>query len=134
MENISQMIGAHPKRAQANPDLQMLMQETMMCQAACVICADACLSETDVQSLTNCIALNNDCADVCAATSRLAGRVGHHNQSVMVHQLQACREVCRLCAEECEMHPHQHCKVCADACRRCEEVCARVVDSVMAMA
>jgi hypothetical protein len=134
MESVTTIIDSHPKPPHRNPQLPGFIQELMNCETTCTICADACLSEQDVQMLSACIALNVDCADVCAATARLASRVGHHNGSVMRHQVEACREICRLCAEECERHEHEHCKICAQSCRACEDACSRTLQHMMSMA
>lgn len=91
------------------------------CMAACEHCATACLGEADVKMMVRCIALDRDCADICALTARLVARGSEHGQ----HMLRECAEVCRLCAEECEKHAAHmdHCRECAAACRRCEEAC-----------
>jgi hypothetical protein len=44
------------------------IDECYACAQACTACADACLAEDMVQQLKQCIRLNLDCADVCAAT------------------------------------------------------------------
>lgn len=133
MESLARMIHAHP-HGQVSEPLKNLLPVLMECESACVMCADACLSEADVQMLAECISLNVDCADVCAATARLAGRIGHHYKPAMRHQLEACREICRLCAEECEQHEHEHCRVCAEICRSCEQACSAVIEMAMAHA
>lgn len=131
MESLPQMFCTHPNAGNVPAQVQAMVQELIACESACIVCADACLSEQDVQMLATCIALDLDCADVCAVTSRLASRMGHHRKAVMPHQIQACREMCRLCAEECERHDHEHCRVCAQACRRCEEACDKVLQRAM---
>lgn len=133
MESMDRMIKAHP-RGQVPEQLKNLLTALMECESSCVMCADACLSETDVKMLVDCIALNADCSDVCTATARLVGRIGHHHRPAMQRQLEACREICRLCAEECEQHEHEHCRVCAESCRRCEQACAAVLERAAAHA
>ncbi|HEU5147385.1 MAG TPA: four-helix bundle copper-binding protein [Chryseosolibacter sp.] len=32
-----------------------------------------------------------------------------------------------MCAEECNKHNHEHCKVCAEACLACAEACHALV-------
>ncbi len=46
------------------------------CAQCCTACADACLGEDDPKSLTRCIRLNLDCADVCADTGAIVGKGG----------------------------------------------------------
>lgn len=132
MDSVIRAIDAHPKSPPAQTPLRDLVVALNECAATCTVCADACLSEPDVSMLAECIALNELCADVCTAAGRLAARVGHHRKSVMTHQLQACQEACRLCAEECERHEHEHCRVCAESCRRREEACGRVLEVAVA--
>lgn len=133
MDTISKIIDSHPTPPRANPQLASFVAELQNCAATCNTCADACLSEDDVRMLAKCIGLNADCADVCTTTARLAGRVGHHQHAVMRHQVEACQEICRLCAEECERHEHAHCKVCAESCRACEAMCGQMLERMMAV-
>ena len=86
---------------------------------ACTSCADACLSEPDPATQRACIRRCQDCADLCAVTVRLLSK-----------QLEACREACRLCAEECEKHAGhmEHCKVCGEVCRACEGACTALLN------
>lgn len=102
-------------------DLQddALVQTLIDCARACEYCATACLSEEDVKMMARCIALDRDCADLCFQAARLLERnseVGHAFLSV-------CEQICRLCAEECGKHDHEHCRACAEACRACAEAC-----------
>lgn len=133
MEELTRMFQAHPSGQHGRDNVE-LIHELVMCEAACVICADACLSEQDVTMLAACIAANYDCADACAATSRMLGRVAHMQPSILRSQLEACREACRVCAEECEKHEHEHCRICAEMCRRCEQACSRALDTMMVTA
>jgi hypothetical protein len=98
---------------------QQLIQKLLNCVLACEHCASACLKESDVQMMTQCISLDRDCADICAQAARLLQR-----DSVIAHQyLVLCEEICRLCADECGKHDHEHCRQCAEACRVCAEAC-----------
>ena len=123
-----QMISTHPHvRGNANDALIRCIEECYDCAQTCTSCADACLGEQSVQKLTQCIRLNLDCADVCAATGAVASRRTGSNEEVIQQMLTACEAACRLCGEECARHAsmHEHCKVCADACRRCQQACAQ---------
>ena len=75
--------------------------------------------------LTQCIRLNLDCADICAATGAMASRRTGSNIAVLKAVITACAEACRACAEECSRHAemHEHCRICAEACRSCEQAC-----------
>ncbi|MGE5545950.1 MAG: four-helix bundle copper-binding protein [Solirubrobacterales bacterium] len=128
-----QMIGSHPHvRGNVNDALIHCIEECYDCAQACTTCADACLGEDDVAELVQCIRLNMDCADVCAATGAVATRRSGSNESVIRAMLQACEMSCRLCAEECERHAqsHEHCRICAEACRNCEDTCRQAIQSM----
>lgn len=79
--------------------------------------------------LVRCIRLDLDCADVCAATGNALSRQSDQELGLTGALLDACREACRVCGEECERHAehHEHCRVCAEACRRCEQACERLL-------
>ncbi|MDJ0366510.1 four-helix bundle copper-binding protein [Hymenobacter sp. H14-R3] len=82
---------------------------------ACEHCATACLQEADVRTLTRCIALTRDCADVCALALRLVARDSAHAAPLLA----AGAAICAACADACSQHAHLHCQQCAEACRRC---------------
>lgn len=98
---------------------QALIQKLLNCVLACEHCATACLQEEDVKMMAGCIRLDRDCADMCTLAARLLQR-----DSVIAHQfLLLCEEICRLCADECGKHQHDHCRQCAAACRECADAC-----------
>lgn len=102
-----------------NHSNNQLQQTILNCAMACERCAAACLQEDDVKDMTECIALDRDCADICFLAARLLKR-----DSVVARQyLLLCEEICRMCAEECSKHEHDHCKQCAEACLACAEAC-----------
>ena len=78
-----------------------------------------------VAELRQCIRLNMDCADVCAATAAISNRRTGSNETVIRAMLDACVTACRLCGEECERHAakHEHCRICAESCRECAAAC-----------
>ena len=128
-----EMISTHPHvRGSVNTALARCIDECYDCAQSCVICADACLGEEMVQSLLQCIRLNQDCADICTAAGAVASRRTGSNEGVIRLTLQACAEACRLCAEECERHAdmHEHCRICADNCKRCEAACREASGSI----
>ncbi|WP_295770788.1 four-helix bundle copper-binding protein [uncultured Mucilaginibacter sp.] len=96
-----------------------LVQKLLNCALACESCATACLHEDDVQMMTRCITLDRDCADICLLAARLLQR----DSGLALQYLLICEEACRLCADECAKHEHDHCKRCAEACRECAEAC-----------
>ncbi|MCX2576108.1 four-helix bundle copper-binding protein [Pedobacter sandarakinus] len=86
---------------------------------ACEHCATSCLKEDDVNMMANCIRLDRDCADLCLLAARLLER----DSAIGKQFLLLCEEICRLCAEECSQHQHEHCKQCASACITCADAC-----------
>jgi hypothetical protein len=129
-----QMISTHPDaRGNADDVLIRCIEECYDCAQACVACADACLAEEMVAQLRQCIRLDQDCADVCAATGRLASRRTGNDERLLKLMLETCGEACRLCGTECERHGdvHEHCRICAEACRRCEQTCIEAADAIV---
>ena len=131
--HVQQMISTHPHvRGNTNDALIRAVEAAFDCAQTCVSCADACLGEENVAELRQCIRLNLDCADLCAATGAVGSRRTGSNEQILQSLLQTCAEACRLCAEECEMHAErmEHCRVCADACRACDAACQAAAGSV----
>ena len=44
--------------------------------------------------------------------------------------LESCASVCDACADECERHDHDHCKLCAEMCRECARDCRAAAPTV----
>jgi hypothetical protein len=121
-----EIIRTHPHvQGNLNEALARCIDECYACAQACISCADACLGEDMVDELTQCIRLNQDCADICTATGAVATRRTGSNEQVIQNMLDACAFACSVCAEECERHSghHEHCRICAESCRRCEQAC-----------
>ena len=132
---VRQIISSHPEIGNDENDaLLRCIEECYSCGQTCTSCADACLAEEMVAELRQCIRLNLDCADLCAAVGSVATRRTGQNVEVLAALLNACAVACRLCADECWKHSeqHQHCRICAEACRRCAEACSEAVHSIRA--
>jgi len=101
------------------------IEDCLDCGASCTACADASLSESDVQEMVRSIRLCADCADACDATGRIVARQTDPDLELMRAMIRACSAACLACAEECERHAahHEHCRVCAEVCRRCKQAC-----------
>ncbi|HEX8859249.1 MAG TPA: four-helix bundle copper-binding protein [Actinomycetes bacterium] len=126
MSYAGQMLDAYPR--DFNLDARMLtttMDALIEYAQACTADADADMSERNVVELVKCIRLCMDCADVCAATVRVASRQTEYDANVTRPLLEACAATCKSCGDECELHAqmHEHCRMCAEACRRCERAC-----------
>jgi hypothetical protein len=134
MTHISSMLETYPKDL-GGVDRRKLAEciaSCFECAQTCTACADACLSEDKVADLTKCIRTNLDCADICAATGNILSRHTGYDANLTKAVLEACRMVCKSCADECGQHAsmHEHCKVCAEACRRCEAACDELLGSL----
>jgi hypothetical protein len=128
-----EMIATHPDvRGSVNHALIEAIDAAYACAQTCTSCADACLAEDDVAQLRQCIRLNLDCADVCAATATLGNRRTGGNEEVLRKMLEACLTACRLCSAECQHHSarHEHCRICAESCRRCEAACQKALGTM----
>lgn len=96
-----------------------LINSLVECAATCEWCADQCLNEEQIKMLVDCIRSDKDCATICRSAAELLTRDSQYSGQMV----ELCEKVCRACAEECEKHEHDHCRICAEACRRCEEAC-----------
>jgi hypothetical protein len=133
MANVQAMLDTHPRAVDVDAEvLAQTIDALVECANTCTQCADACLSEPDVAPQVACIRLNLDCADVCAATSRVVARQTDVDAEVVRRLLDACITACRSCADECARHaPHMaHCDICAQSCRRCEQACRDLVEAI----
>jgi hypothetical protein len=133
MPTVQSMLETHPWPGHVDREaLAACIEACIACAQTCESCADACLSEDGVQELRKCIRLNLDCADICAATSRVLTRQTEYDAPLSKSQLESCRQACATCAEECERHAdmHEHCRLCAEECRGCEAACSRLLDAM----
>ena len=127
--SLSKMVGLHPDVAgEVNESLVTAARHSMLCSLFCTSCADACLAED--MDMRSCIRACLDCAEICAATARLAVRRSSRNIEMLRVQVEACIRACELCAEECERHDHEHCKLCATMCRECAEDCRKALPTI----
>src|SRR5699024_11608501 len=84
------------------------------CATACDHCAVSCLDEQDVKSMTQCIKLDLDCAEVCRVAASYMARGSQFSQTIC----RLCAEICQACADECAQHQMDHCQRCAQADRK----------------
>jgi hypothetical protein len=70
------------------------------CVESCEFCATSDLREQDVKSMTRCIQLNRDCANMCMTASQFMSRDSEHSKKICA----ICADICDLCAEECEKY------------------------------
>src|SRR5688500_7885464 len=100
-----------------------LLQKLIECALTCEECEAACLNEENITLLARCIELDRDCADICLQASRLLQR----DSEIVEEYLVVCETICRMCAEECNKHNHDHCKICAEVCLACADACQAMV-------
>ena len=107
------------------------IEACMVSAQACTSCANSSLAEDDVAAMRRCIALCDDCTDVCTTTLRLLSRPFEADHVVTHRMLGACVRTCSDCAEECERHAahHRHCAICAKACRACVRACGELLEA-----
>jgi hypothetical protein len=130
---VREMLDSYP--AEINLDRGLMadvIQALFRCAQACTACADACLSEKQIDDLRKCIRTDLDCADICQATGRVLSRHTGYDANITRAQLQACVQVCTTCADECDRHAgmHEHCRICAEACRRCAQACRSLLEAI----
>lgn len=92
------------------------------CALTCNGCITGCLQGEDVKSMTNCILLCLDCAQICQLSVAFMAR-GSKNAASLC---KLCADICEACATECEMCDMQCCTECAQACRHCAEECKKM--------
>lgn len=127
--SLQDMISRHPQVVDTTEELVLAARHAMLCSLFCTSCADADVAEDgDMQQcIRNCL----DCADICAATARLAVRRTGQNVEVLRAQLELCILACETCAAECEKHDHPHCTKCAEMCRECAADCRKALPKVV---
>jgi hypothetical protein len=76
--------------------------------------------------MRQCIRVCLDCADVCAASSRLMVRRTAQDVDILRTQIEACIRACEICASACAKHDMEHCKLCETMCRDCRKALATV--------
>lgn len=132
MSYANEMLAAAPGTIRFGmEDLAAAIEGCATAAQACTSCADSCLAEDDVQPLRVCIALDQNCADVCGATWRVLSRPEQFDHLLLHRLLQACVRACAACAEECGHHAdhHRHCAICAKACRGCLQACNALIEA-----
>jgi hypothetical protein len=73
--------------------------------------------------MAHCIALDIDCAQICALAAAAMSRGSEHSQAICT----LCADMCQSCADECVKHQMAHCQQCAQACQDCAKECRNMV-------
>lgn len=101
------------------------------CAQICHECQDECL-----KTIVHCLDLGGenasrehqtmltDCAAICGLSHGFLHRQSPHHH----HTCEACAEICRACADDCERigNGDASMKRCADTCRRCAGSCEQM--------
>jgi len=136
MPAVEAALRSHPGRPTHPDAISRCIESSFTCAGTCTTCADACLSERNIEGLLACIRQNLDCAAICLATGSVAARskVGASRQ-VLESQLNLCIAACRACGDECHRHAatHRHCRVCAEACDDCARACTDMLAALRAV-
>lgn len=101
------------------------------CELVCLVCAETCLAERELEALRRCVRLSFRCAELCAFSARLLIRYATVDRATLRSVLEACSLACATCAEECQRHAatQTHCRVCASACQTCAECCEALIEA-----
>ena len=98
------------------------------CQRECDACAHHCAKmvasgkHEHMATLASCL----DCADLCAAASRIVARDGVYASLIC----RACANACAACAKACAaISSDAMMKACADECLKCEKACRAMLTS-----
>lgn len=112
--------------------MAVLIAAINICAQACTTCADACINEKQTAPLIGCIRKNQDCADICVATSAVLSRLTKTSSEVLRAIVEACATAAGVCAEECEKHgDHAHCRLSKAACISCEKECRNFIELLL---
>jgi hypothetical protein len=98
---------------------QSCIDACVRCAQECEQCAAACLGESDVNEMTECIRLDLDCAAICRMAAGFMSRDSRFAEAIC----DVCADICETCGTECEKHDVDHCQRCAEACHQCAEEC-----------
>lgn len=83
-----------------------------------------------VRQAIDCAAICTSCADICAATAKIAMRRTGTNRLLIRSQLAVCIEACDTCAEECARHKMAHRARCAQMCKECAQACRTAIEGL----
>jgi hypothetical protein len=132
MSHAREMLETTEAGAALNPtDAAAAIDACLNCEQSCTGCANACLVEDDIETMRQCIALDQTCADVCSTMARVLSRPALADGVLVRALLQACIQACTSCAEECARHAahHRHCAICSEDCFTCQEACRTLLEA-----
>lgn len=135
MDMTMQMMAMHMKDMPMQGMDMTVMQECMeagsACAAACTMCADSMMGESESVARSMCATM----ADLAGTMMRAMMRpTGMHAESMMAMHL-ATMTMANACAAECQKHADrsEDARMCAEACRQCAEASRKTMDLMKGM-
>jgi hypothetical protein len=94
------------------------------CQDMCLALIPHCLSMGGPHSEPEHINALLDCAAICGVSHNML----HRQSELHVFTCQACAQICRACADDCEQigRGDRRMMMCVEACDRCADLCERM--------
>jgi hypothetical protein len=105
-----------------NKSNQACIDACVQCAQECEDCTSACLNESDVNEMAGCIRANIDCMGLCWTAAAFLSRESQFQEEIC----RLCAEACDVCAAECARHESEHCQRCSATCRWCADECRHV--------
>ena len=134
MNVATQMLEARPDaRGVDHAALAMAVDALQDVVTAATTCADACLSESDIDDHRECIQSCGDAADVAGATAKVLCRSGptvEGSRALVDAAAKILSECSAICAEH-GVHD-KHARVCADTMSRAEQALAGLQTAIAA--
>jgi len=92
------------------------------CQKCFIDCQNCIVNMAGQESMNDCPNCCIQCVDNCLTTIKLLIA----DSPFISKQAALCAEICEWCAEQCQQHDHDHCKICAESCLVCAEECRKL--------
>lgn len=100
-----------------------MMTEYEKCIKACRLCFLDCqkcaVQMAGKESGNDCPNCCLQCLDACLLCIKFLFAGSQFSKAYCL----LCAEVCDWCAQQCQVHDHDHCKVCAASCVICADAC-----------
>jgi len=101
---------------------KICIEACLKCAAICNHCASSCTQEEEIKMMARCIQLDMECSAACYAAAQLMS-LGSQKAKELCR---ICADICEICGHECGKHQTEHCQECADACKQCAEECRKM--------
>ena len=104
--------------------IPVLVHKLAECVYLCNNCFSACVEEDGMEMMKECIRLDKECAQICAATLVEVYPGSRFKREILT----LCANACRACGQECAKFEQAHCQDCAKACQACAEACETFIE------